>query len=114
MGLDGVERFLECDVLSAGMPDWAVQSIGGATVDGLTAELTRNNQYWTMASMRDRIEQDVFQRLLPDIGSRPSGSRLPFLLYALMCCRLKPLIGSNMGTLTKVECCHLELNPPKE
>lgn len=78
MSLDWVERFLEWDFLSAGVPNLAVQSIGGETVNSLTAELARDNQHKIMASMRGRIDRDVFQRLLPDKGITPGGEKTHF------------------------------------
>lgn len=59
--LNWIERFLEWDFISTGLSDLAVESIGSETVEGLTAELGRDNQYGIMALLRGRIEQDVFK-----------------------------------------------------
>ncbi len=81
-GLDWIERFLEWDFLSTGVSDLAVESIGNETVDGLTAELGRDNYYGVMASLRGHIKQDVFERLILD-RRIALGEELP--TFAIVC-----------------------------
>lgn len=101
MSLDWVERFLEWDFLSAGVPNLAVQSIGGETVNGLTADLARDNQYKVMASMRGRIDRDVFRRLLLDKEITPGGEK-PY--FSVVCTDgFRSVILSNCTTANSVQ-----------